>query len=120
MRLNRTPEDWRAIIEEQQHSGLNQSQFCRLHSITRSAFFNAKQRLYPTDQNLTAFIPAVPPAVTTSSATDAPPIPASAALTPCEGLTSQRIILKLPHCTLQIESGVSPRWLATLIREMAP
>lgn len=119
MRFSRTAEDWRAIIEEQRHSGLNQTQFCRLHSITRSAFFNAKQRLYPEDNTMTAFVPAIPPELS-----DAPQIssPESHPFsnTTADGSPSQRIILKMPHCTLQIDSGISPRWLATLLREMAP
>lgn len=124
MGIYRTTEEWRAIIEEQRRSGLNQTQFCRLHSITRSAFFNARQRLYPADENLTVFIPALPPTATPSPVTDteqmqAPTRPlATVATAKCQ--PSQRIMLKLPHCTLQIESDISPHWLATLIREMAP
>jgi len=119
MRFSRTAEDWRAIIEEQRHSGLNQTQFCRLHSITRSAFFNAKQRLYPDDPKMTAFIPAIPPEPSDPdkiSSVDSPPL----AIASADGAASQRIVLKMAHCTLQIDAGISPRWLATLLREMAP
>lgn len=74
MGVYRTTEEWRAIIEEQRHSGLNQTQFCRLHAITRSAFFNARQRLYLNNEKLTAFIPARPSTATTTPVTDAEPV----------------------------------------------
>jgi hypothetical protein len=60
MGFYRTTEEWHAIIEEQRRSGLNQTEFCRLHSITRSAFFNTRQRLYLNNEKLTTFIPARP------------------------------------------------------------
>lgn len=122
MGIYRTNEEWHVIIEEQRRCGLNQTAFCRLHAITRSAFFNARQRLYPTNEKLTAFIPALPPTGTTTPVTDAEQIHVSTTPLPTlsKALTSLRITLELPHCTLRIESNISPRWLATLIREMAP
>lgn len=122
MGVYRTTEEWRVIIEEQRRSGLNQTAFCRLHAITRSAFFNARQRLYSTNVKLTAFIPALPPTGTTTPVTAAGQIQVSTTPLPAisKALSSQRITLELPHCTLRLESDISPRWLATLIREMAP
>jgi hypothetical protein len=42
---HRSPDEWRELLDAQQRSGLNQSQFCKRHQISRSAFFNAKARL---------------------------------------------------------------------------
>ena len=43
-RVHRTREQWLAIIAEQVDSGLSQKRFCEAHSITPSAFYNAKSR----------------------------------------------------------------------------
>nr|ULG19840.1 hypothetical protein 49p1_00131 [Yersinia frederiksenii] len=53
MKNHRTPDEWRKLFDAQQQSGLNQTQFCKRHKLTRSAFFNAKKRLAldPTPQD---------------------------------------------------------------------
>lgn len=51
MRNIRSPEEWHSLFDslfdEQQRSGLNKTQFCRQHGITRFAFSNARYRLLP-------------------------------------------------------------------------
>jgi len=42
---DRTPNEWHQLFEAQRQSGLNQSQFCKQHNITHSAFFNAKKTM---------------------------------------------------------------------------
>ncbi|PAV11567.1 hypothetical protein CBG25_00325 [Arsenophonus sp. ENCA] len=117
MGIYRTDEKWRAIIEAQEYSGLNPTQYCRQNAITRSAFCNAKKRLYPMREQSTHFIHAM--------------VPADLMTPPDEKLTAQIsttekaqthsfITLELPHCTLRVTAGISPGWLASLIREMAP
>ncbi|MGX5057237.1 IS66 family insertion sequence element accessory protein TnpA, partial [Enterobacter asburiae] len=61
MRTHRTPEEWRTLFDEQQRSGLNKTQFCRQHGITRSAFSNARHRLSARCVPTSAFISALPP-----------------------------------------------------------
>lgn len=110
MRITRTRDQWRDILKKQQLSGLTQTQFCRHHGITRSAFSNAKLRLAFVEAPPSEFITALPPEQATrvtinNSTTTAPVAPLS---------------LLLPAATLCLPSDISPRWLATLLREMAP
>lgn len=116
MSIHRTRDEWRAIIEEQRLSGLCQTRFCRLHGITPSAFSNARHRLSPGNTPAAAFVPALPPA---SEGIDILPAdgPLPAAVTAHQ--TSTTLSLLLPGATLSLPLDISPRWLATLLREMA-
>jgi hypothetical protein len=117
----RTPDEWRLLFEAQQQSGLNQTQFCKQHSITRSAFFNAKVRLAAQAKSPShAFIAVSPPKQETSQAA-APiePILAVAESEPPPG-EDDSIKLTIAHCSLQFPLSLSPFWLATLLRELTP
>nr|ULG19934.1 hypothetical protein 49p1_00234 [Yersinia frederiksenii] len=124
MKNHRTPDEWRKLFDAQQQSGLNQTQFCKRHKLTRSAFFNAKKRLAldPTPQDN----PLPPAFIAVSPEFGLPhpwvpnpvePIPAVAepASPPLESIR-----LTLPHCSLQLPASLSPHWLATLLQELAP
>ena len=123
MRINRTPEEWHIVFNEQQRSGLNKTQFCRQHGITRSAFSNARHRLSARSKP-TAFVPALPP----DSAADkyaAPDTQSDNTQVLREAVklapqTERQLALMLPGATLSLPTDISPRWLATLLREMAP
>jgi len=112
MRTHRTPDEWRSLFDEQQRSGLNKTQFCRQHGITRSAFSNAHHRLFDRNATDVSFVLALPP-----SLPDTKP-----ANTPRSGLaaTNPQLTLSLPGATLSLPVDISPRWLATLLREIAP
>lgn len=117
MGIYRTDEEWRAIIEAQQCSGLNPTQYCRQNTITRSAFCNAKKRLYPLRKQPTHFIHARVPTDLMAQSDEK----LTAQISTTEKAQSHSIItLELPHCTLRVTAGISAGWLASLIREMAP
>ena len=117
MGVYRTDDEWRAIIEAQQCSGLNPTQYCRQNTITRSAFCNAKKRLYPMKEQPTHFIHAIAPNVLMTSGDEK----LTTKISTIEKAQRHSIItLELSHCTLRLTTGISPCWLATFIREMAP
>jgi len=118
---HRTPDEWREMLDAQQRSGLNQSQFCKRHQISRSAFFNAKARLSAQAKSpLPAFIAVSPPKPELSQAA-APiePILAVAESEPAQA-EGDSIKLTIAHCSLQFPLSLSPFWLATLLRELTP
>lgn len=117
MGIYRTDEEWRAITEAQKHSGLNPTQYCHQNAITRSAFCNAKKRLYPMKTRHKHFIHAIAPTDLITPSDDK--LSAQVSKTN-KAQTHTVITLALPHCTLRVTTGISPGWLATLIREMAP
>lgn len=126
MRIIRTPDEWHTLFDEQQRSGLNKTQFCRQHGITRSAFSNARHRLSNRNATDISFVPALPPcqpaASSLASTTDTQPTHAPVredAATP-QSLVSRQLALTLPGATLCLPADISPRWLATLLREIAP
>lgn len=41
----RSPDQWRALIEKQAHSGLSQQGFCEAQGVALSSFCSAKRRL---------------------------------------------------------------------------
>lgn len=45
MRKHRTPEQWRALVDQQQNSGLSATQFCKQESIGYASFCNWRKRL---------------------------------------------------------------------------
>lgn len=119
MRINRTPEEWLSLFAEQQRSGLNKTQFCRQHGITRSAFSNARHRLSVSSKPAGAFVSALPPGPADTPApsdTLSDNAPALRETVKAE----QQLALMLPGATLSLPVDISPRWLATLLREMAP
>ncbi|WP_406811941.1 IS66 family insertion sequence element accessory protein TnpA [Klebsiella michiganensis] len=116
MRINRTPEEWRALFDEQQRSGLTQTQFCRLHAITRSAFSNARCRLSASAVSTASFIPTFPPEP--DACTSTPSDTASPKNVPGLSPTAPQLALVLPGATLSLPVDTSPLWLATLLREM--
>lgn len=117
MGVYRTDEEWRAIIEAQQCSGLNPTQYCRQNAITRSAFCNAKKRLYPMKEQPTHFIHTIAPNALMSPRDEKLTTKIS---TKEKAKTRSIITLELSHCTLRLTTGISPCWLATFIRKMAP
>jgi hypothetical protein len=123
MRTHRTPEEWHILFDQQQRSGLNKTQFCRQHGITRSAFSNARHRLSASSQP-TAFVPALPPDSTTdknaASDTQADHSQGLREAVKLAPQTERQLALMLPGATLSLPADISPRWLATLLREMAP
>lgn len=42
--MKRTKADWVLLIEEQLESGMNIAEFCRIHGISTSAFYNTRSR----------------------------------------------------------------------------
>ncbi|EHF0279547.1 hypothetical protein IFY05_003171 [Salmonella enterica] len=124
MRINRTPEEWHTLFDEQQRSGLNKTQFCRLHGITRSAFSNARHRLSASNIPVASFVPALPPgpvdntpAPSDTRSDNAPTLRET--LKPVSQAERQ-LSLMLPGATLSLPVDISPRWLASLLREMTP
>ncbi|MGL5311519.1 MAG: IS66 family insertion sequence element accessory protein TnpA [Plesiomonas shigelloides] len=121
MGTHRSPDEWRSLFDKQLHSGLNKTQFCRQHGITRSAFSNARHRLSDTP---TPFVQAIPPNLDADKSVSPATLPANApALCTSEALVAQparQLTLSLPGATLSLPSDISPRWLATLLREVAP
>lgn len=116
MRNTRTPEQWLALFDEQQRSGLTRTQFCRLHAITRSAFANARCRLSASAAPACAFIPAFPtdPDASDPVHHDTLSRKEAARLT----TTAPQLALILPGATLSLPVDTSPLWLASLLREM--
>ena len=49
--MKRTKEDWLFLIEDQQQSGMTMAEYCRINSISISAFYNARSRFGFTKQN---------------------------------------------------------------------
>ncbi len=45
MRTRRTPEQWRALIDQQRDSGLSAMQFCKQQNIGYASFCNWRKRL---------------------------------------------------------------------------
>jgi hypothetical protein len=45
MRQHRTPEQWQALVDQQQNSGLSAMQFCKQQSIGYASFCNWRKRL---------------------------------------------------------------------------
>ena len=121
MRINRTPEEWHILFDEQQRSGLNKTQFCRQHGITRSAFSNARHRLSASSKP-TPFVPAFPPdsAADKNAASDTQSDNTPVLREALAPQTERQLALTLPGATLSLPTDISPRWLATLLREMAP
>lgn len=124
MRINRTPDEWRTLLEEQQRSGLNKTQFCRRYGITRSAFSNACHRFFADNSPATAFVQALPPSQGDEEPASPDCLPAHAptlslAAVPAPQV-SRQLALTLPGATLTLPLDISPRWLATLLREIAP
>lgn len=124
MRITRTPEEWHTLFDEQQRSGLNKTQFCRQHGITRSAFSNARHRLPNRKIPAVSFVPALPPDSGTGTATPSAP-PANNAPSLREPVkhaprAERQLALMLPGATLSLPADISPHWLATLLREMVP
>lgn len=124
MRINRKPDEWLALLDQQQRSGLSKNQFCRQHGITRSAFSNATKRLSARPAPATAFLPALPPQSRADNSIPSAPLDSKAPalsepVTP-ETQAARQLALRLPGATLSLPVDISPRWLATLLREMVP
>ncbi|KAA0260914.1 IS66 family insertion sequence element accessory protein TnpA [Hafnia alvei] len=123
MRNIRTPEEWHALFDEQQRSGLNKTQFCHQHGITRSAFSNARHRLSVSSKSARSFVPALPPGaftdtlVPSASLSNDKPVPRETVSSVPQA--SRQLALILPGATLSLPVDFSPHWLATLLREMA-
>lgn len=124
MRTHRSPVEWHRLFDQQQRSGLSQTQFCRQHGITRSAFSNARHRLSAGGAPAVAFVPALVP----EPPADTPPLPETQvhnarghlATPKPTTLDERQLTLILPGATLNLPPDISPRWLATLLREVAP
>ena len=56
MRKFRSPDEWRQILENQQHSGLTISEFCRQHKISTSGFFTQRKKYGLSETTASAFI----------------------------------------------------------------
>ena len=126
MRTNRTPEEWHTLFNEQQRSGLNKTQFCRQHAITRSAFSNARRRLSARNIPAVSFVPALAPDLVddiTAHYNNTPHDNAAAirqAVKPAFHAERQLALTLPAGATLSLPVDISPLWLATLLREMAP
>ena len=125
MKINRTREEWHSIFDAHSRSGLSQNEFCRKRGITRSAFSNAKQRIAPGSVRKPGFVPVLPPQPfngETAFADTVPTLPESASdkavLHASQPAAS--ISLFLSGAILNLPADISPCWLATLLREMAP
>ena len=92
----RTPEQWQAIINDYQTSGLSGVDFCRREGIHPKSFYRAKS-VYISNTSPKPFIQAAPQAA-----------------------SSTEIVLVLPNCKIQCSSQVSPQWLAQLINTLSP
>ncbi len=121
MRTNRTRDEWNSIFGAHARSGLSQNEFCRKRGITPSAFSNAKQRISAGQAHKSAFVPVLPPQPSTEESTRSDTVPelpsGRAAISTSQ--TVSPISVLLPGATLCLSADISPRWLATLIREMA-
>jgi hypothetical protein len=119
MRNIRSREEWLSIFDLQQRSGLNKTQFCRQHGITRSAFSNATYRLFPSSNTISTFVPAFPPRSDVDTAELSQPLPASMPPHAVPAMSAPQLALTLPGATLTLPVDISPQWLATLLRELA-
>ena len=54
--IRRTPDQWKALIQEQQSSDLTQAQFCREHNLCPRYFSLRKKRLMKGTDNTSGFI----------------------------------------------------------------
>lgn len=54
--IRRTPAEWKALIQEQQASGLNQAPFCQKRNICPRYFSLRKKRLTTNDKAPTGFV----------------------------------------------------------------
>ena len=88
----RTPEQWRAIIDNFTASGLTGVEFCHREGIHPKSFYRAKST-----HASKPFIQATPRTV-----------------------SSAEIVLVLPTCKIQCSSQVSPQWLAQLVNTLYP
>ncbi|MEN3259407.1 hypothetical protein AAH678_28345 [Sodalis endosymbiont of Spalangia cameroni] len=121
MRTNRTRDEWNSIFGAHARSGLSQNEFCRKRGITPSAFSNAKQRISAGQAHKSAFVPVLPPQPSTEESTRSDTVaelPSGRAAISTSQTVSPISVL-LPGATLCLSADISPRWLATLIREMA-
>ena len=88
----RTRDDWRKLIEQQQHSDLTIASFCRQHKITTSNFYKYRQ-IFQT--NTTRFVK-----------TDIEVSPS---------VSSKQVTLRLGHATLTLDDSCDPNWLAQVM-----
>ncbi|MGY0147490.1 hypothetical protein [Edwardsiella tarda] len=120
MGTHRSPDEWRSLFDKQLHYGLNKTQFCRQHGITCSTS-NARLRLSDTP---TSFVQATPTNLDADKSASPATLPANApafsANVASVAQSARQLILSLHGATLSLPIDISPRWLATLLREIAP
>ncbi len=92
----RSEEQWRAIINAYESSGLNGAEYCRQQGLNSKSFYRATAK-YKTSKPSTRFVEA-----------RMPDKPDSGALT-----------ITLPHGQITCPVGVSPTWLAELFKALA-
>jgi len=96
----RTREQWLGVFQDQVDSGLSASEFCRQHGIDPNYFCQRKGQLgwkrRESNAKATGFIELEPP------------LPVAGA-----------VELHFGKVSLSLPSGVSPSWVATVMRELA-
>ena len=94
-RIRRTASDWQAILRDYAPSGLSGIAYCREHDIHPKSFYRSRS-VYRGGDKGQGFIQSV------VESTDQPSL--------------SGIDLEFPHCRLRIDSGISPEWVAQLLK----
>ena len=94
----RTPVQWRALIQQQQDSGLSAAEFCRQIGQNAKYFSLQKQHLAKVDS----------PFATVKK-------PPSLALAPSPSI----LRLTYANAKLDLPQSINPAWLAQLVKELA-
>ena len=100
MRIFRSPEQWRQLLEEQQQSGLTISAFCRQHKISTSGFFTQRKKHGLPQANTSAFISTK---VTKQTSTEV------------HRGTQQPIVVECSAARLTLPAETPPNYLVTLL-----
>lgn len=100
----RTREQWQALIDEQQTSGLSISEYCRQHQIKLQSFYARRSALKKQSPSATIAQPTGFIKVATCT-TQNPTSPADA------------IYIKTQQATIQLPANTSPQWFGQFMRE---
>ena len=104
MRIFRSPDQWRQIIEDQQQSGLTISAFCRQKKISVSCFFSQRKKHGAVNDTTSAFVSTT---VTKHTATEG------------QQDVKQPIVLELSSARLTLPIETPAHYLITLLNGLS-
>ena len=105
----KTPEQWKTIFEDQEHSGLSIPEYCRQHQINATTFYNRRAKLAFNRQRPTAT-----PVEAKQASTGFIQIKPAITLEQPQAL----ITLNTHQAQLQLPTSVSPQWVGQVLREL--